>query len=154
LVGLGGGFVSAPLRFDKRETVDVSSGEAPGKSGEEIKVYIQSLAKMVPAEAQSLYAIGRSAIPGEEKGFAYGWITFCLAAVVLVRALGTADPASRQGPDWLHVLISCLAFLIWVYTLGGIFPEFNNAKPFIGILLTVAFTFVVPYLYQLYRDRA
>lgn len=141
--------MSAPLRFTKRETIRVSAGK-----GEEFKVYIESLAKMVPAEAQSLYAIGRSAIPSGEKGFGYGWIGFCLFAVILVRGFGSADPKERQGPDWLHVLISCLAFLIWVYTLGGIFAEFNNAKPFIGILLTAAFTFVVPYLFQLYRDRA
>jgi hypothetical protein len=145
--------VSAPLRFTKRETVEVSSEEAPGRSGEEIKIYIQSLAKMVPAEAQGLYAIGRSAIPQNEKGFAIGWIAFCLLSVILVRAIGTADAKKREGPDWLHVSISCLAFVIWVYTLGGILPDFNAAKPFIGILLTVAFTFVVPYLYQLYRDR-
>jgi hypothetical protein len=145
--------VSAPLRFNKRETAEVSDS-APGRTSEELKVYVQSLAKMVPAEAQSLYAIGRSAIPAEEKGFAYGWIGFCLLAVVIVRGLGTSDPKEGEGPDWLHVSISCLAFLIWVYTLGGIFKDFNDAKPFIGILLTVAFTFVVPYLFQLYRDKA
>lgn len=145
--------MSAPLRFNKRETVKVSDSVST-RASEEVKMYIQSLAKMVPAEAQSLYAIGRSAIPADEKGYTYGWIGFCVVAVILVRGLGTADPKQGQGPDWLHVLISCLAFLIWVYTLGGIFSDFNNAKPFIGILLTVAFTFAVPYLFQLYRDRA
>jgi hypothetical protein len=54
--------LSAPLRFNKRETAEVSDG-APGRTSEELKVYVQSLAKIVPAEAESLYAIGRSAIP-------------------------------------------------------------------------------------------
>ena len=48
----------------------------------------------------------------------------------------------------MHVAISSVAFVIWVYSLGGPFAVFNLYVPYIGSLLVLAWTFFVPTFYK------
>ena len=72
----------------------------------------------------------------------------CLIGVIVVRTYGTTDPENNKPPDWVHVTISCVAFVIWVYPLGGPFAEFGLHIPYIGSLLVLAWTFFVPIFYK------
>jgi len=103
---------------------------------------------MVPGEAQSLFALGQNIIPREKRTVLLGWALFCLVVVIIVRVTGTQDRAAGIRPDWWHVLLSSMAFLLWLYTLGVILPQFNQANPYVSILVTAAFTFLVPYFYR------
>lgn len=109
--------------------------------------YLDRLLKMIPAEVVGLYLVGSGFIPQGEGIVLAIWAIVCLAGVVAVRAYGTADPENKKPPDWVHVAISMVAFVIWVYTMGGPFAAFNLYVPYVGSLLVLAWTFFVPIFY-------
>lgn len=114
----------------------------------EFKFYLDRLLKMVPGEVIGLYLIGQGFIPRDQPIVLGVWGLICLAGVVALRAYGTADPVAREAPDWVHVSISSVAFVIWVYTLGEPFATWGLSVPYVGSLLVLAWTFFVPILYR------
>ena len=112
--------------------------------------YLRRMLLMIPAEVVSLYVVGSGLIPsGSSPWWVTGWAVFCLAGVVLIRTLGTRDTAAGTPVDWLHVAISVVAFVIWVFTLGGPFDAWKIQAPsFLGSLLILAWTFAVPLFYK------
>jgi hypothetical protein len=137
--------MSAPFRIRRR---DVGARAVSRGSGEEFKSYLERLVKMIPAEVVGLYLIGSGIIPEGQRVGLLVWSIVCLIAVVVVRAYGTADPEKSQTPQWSTVLISSGAFVIWLYSLGGPFEPFGWHVPYIGSLLVLAWTFIVPILYK------
>lgn len=112
------------------------------------KFYLDRLLKMIPAEVLSLYAVGIGLIPAGKSLVLAIWAAVCLVGVICLRAYGTADPANAKPVDWIHVMISSIAFVIWVYTLGGPFKEYGIHVPYIGSLLVLVWTFFVPIFYK------
>jgi hypothetical protein len=120
---------------------------ARGKD-EDFRKYLDRLFKMIPAEVVGLYLVGSGFIPPEKGTVLAIWAVLCLVGVVVIRAYGTADAENAKPTQWGPVLISSIAFLIWVYTLGGPFVVFNLHVPYIGSLLVLAWTFFVPIFYK------
>jgi hypothetical protein len=110
--------------------------------------YLERLMKMIPAEVISLYLVGSGLIPKDQNVTLLIWFIVCLAGVIILRAYGTSDSRSKLPPDWIHVSISTIAFLIWVYSLGGPFAAYNLYVPYVGSLLVLAWTFFVPIFYK------
>ena len=139
--------MSAPFRIQRPDS-DVVRAAAVASPQDDFKFYLDRLMKMIPAEVVSLYLIGNGFIPaGQSVGLAV-WALVCLAGVLALRAYGTADPEANKSPDWVHVVISAVAFVIWVYTLGGPFAAANIYEPYVGSLLVLAWTFFVPLFYK------
>ena len=137
--------MSAPFRIRRRDvgTRAVSRGKEEG-----LKDYLERLMKMIPAEVVGLYLIGSGIIPESQRVGLLVWSIFCLICVVVIRALGTADPEKNQTPQWSAVFISSGAFVIWLYSLGGVFELYDLHVPYIGSLLVLAWTFFVPIIYK------
>ena len=113
--------------------------------------YLDRLIKMIPAEVIGLYLVGKGIIPADQTIPLLIWILICLIAVVAVRIYGTNDPNAVHHIDWPHVAISAVAFLIWVYTIGGIgglFVDFSQKYPYVGSLMVLVWTFFVPLFYR------
>lgn len=140
--------MAAPFRIVRPKALVGAAANAPAK--DDLSTYLKRLLLMIPAEVISLYLVGAGLIPGDvSPWYITGWSIFCLAGVILVRALGTQDKAAKLDVDWIHVVISVVAFAIWIFTLGGPFAAWNLHVPlFIGSLLVLAWTFVVPFLYK------
>jgi hypothetical protein len=134
--------MSAPLRI-RRTAVKSASGSSDG-----IKLYLDRLLKLIPTEVVSLYMVGTGMIPPKSIEVLLLWPMICLIGVVVVRRFGTSDPAQGVPPDWVHVGISSVAFMIWTYSLGGPFAYYGLHIPYIGSLLIMTFTFFVPYVYK------
>jgi hypothetical protein len=115
---------------------------------EQFRSYLDRLMRMIPGEVVGLYLVGRGMIPADEPvSWLAGWTAVCFVALFAVRLYGTSDPQADKGPQWASVLISAVAYLIWVYTLGGpLVADFY--KPFVGSLLVLAWTFFVPLFYK------
>jgi hypothetical protein len=115
--------------------------------GDEFKAYLERLLKMIPGEVVGLYLIGNGFIPADKATVSAIWAGFCLLVVLIVRKYGTSD-----GPDkpWqkFPVLVSMVAFAIWVYSLGGPFVKFNLYIPYLGSLLVLAWSFLIPIFYE------
>ena len=124
---------------------------AEDSGNEQLKAYFERLYKLIPGEIMGLYTVGAGVIPKEYPWMLVGWFIFSILALILIRRRATADPEAGLGPQNPAVMISLVSFVIWVYTLGGPFevvPYHDLHVPFIGSLLVLAWTFVVPYFYQ------
>ena len=137
--------MAAPFRIRRPDT---GVKAVALERGDSFKFYLDRLLKMIPAEVVSLYLVGSGVIPTEQSVALAIWTAVCLIGVVLIRAYGTADPADSKPTDWVHVAISSIAFVIWVYSLGGPFEAFGVYVPYIGSLLVLVWTFFVPIFYK------
>jgi len=137
--------MTAPFRI-RRPDEGVKAVSRGGD--EEFKFYLDRLLKMIPGEVVGLYLVGSGFIPRDQRILMVIWAVVCLIGVILIRVYGTAEPERNKPPQWGPVMISSVAFLIWVYTLGGPFAAFNLAVPYIGSLLVLAWTFFVPIFYK------
>lgn len=142
--------MSAPIRITQPSvsvTAEVA-GVPPGAPGTDFQGYLDRLMKMIPGEAVGLYLVGSGFIPATQSLVLLIWSIICLAGVIAIKAYGTADRANQIPPDWIHVAISSVAFVIWVYSIGGPFAAYGIATPYIGSLLVLAWTFFVPIFYK------
>ena len=137
--------MSAPYRIRRPEAQlrAVSIGRDEG-----FRFYLDRLVKMIPADITSLYVVGDALIPLDEPFAMTVWAVLCLGGLILLRAYGTADPETNEPTDWIHVAISSVAFLIWVYSLGGPFEAFNLHVPYAGSLLVLVWTIFLPLFYK------
>jgi hypothetical protein len=115
-------------------------------SGGQVAEYTDRLMKLIPTEVVTIYLAGYNVIPAEDQVTGIIWACFCLVGVVIVRWLGTREPGS--GPQLGVIAISAIAFLIWVYSMGGPFVHFGLYVPYIGTLLILGWTFLTPILYR------
>lgn len=139
--------MSAPLRIIRP---DSSSGLRSSVSEKEegLKSYLERLVKMIPGEVVGFYLIGRGEIADNQAVELVIWALIGLVAVIVVKAWGTSDKANDVQPDWIHVTISSIAFVIWTYTLGGPFLAYGIYVPSIGSLLVLTWTFFIPIFYK------
>ena len=76
------------------------------------------------------------------------WSLVCLAAIIIIRVYGTADPQKSKAPSWVQVAISAAAYILWIYSLGDVFKFYNLYVPYIGFLLILVWSFFVPLIYK------
>lgn len=137
---------SAPYRILRPKKTAVA---ADGANADFFKQYLDRLMKMIPGEVVGLYLVGSGFVPQDQPVALIGWSVLCLVAVIALRLYGTTNLARDQRPDIAHTIISCCAFTIWVYTLGGPFKQpYDLHRPWIGSLSVLAFMFFAPLLYK------
>lgn len=134
--------MSAPFRITQKSVRGVAK-----RPGGEFKDYLERLVKLIPSEVISLYLVGKGIIEGEG-GLLLIWTVFCLIGVMLIRVYGTADPEKNLKPQLSAVFVSCVSYLIWVYSMGDIFAIYRIYLPKLGSLLVLGWTFVIPYIYK------
>lgn len=107
--------------------------------------YSERLIKFIPAEILAGYVfVGSHVFHFKSfKGqviFVVSLIAVCLAAIPIhYRVL-----RPRAKKIWKHALISCLAFLVWAYAMGGPLAVLGWHHPAIAGLIMVTFTFFAP----------
>lgn len=111
-------------------------------------LYKDRLIKLIPGEVVALYLVGQGIIPQEGTWVQFVWIVICLVGLIMFRIQGTRDPVQNQSPQIPSVIIASLAFLIWVYTLGGPFASIGIHIPYVGSLLVLIWTFFIPLVYK------
>ena len=115
---------------------------------DDLKTYMERLVKLIPSEVVGIYLIGFGIIPKAESIALVIWTLVCLGLVIIARAYATRDQANNKPTQWLAVIISSMSFVIWVYTLGHAFVPFNMWIPWIGSLIVLVWTFIIPYFYK------
>jgi hypothetical protein len=136
--------VKAPFRV-----MQPSAGfQKVAADGQPTREYFERLMKMIPAEVVGLYIVGNGLIPKERPVVLAAWTALGLFGVVAIRAWGTSDKDRKLGPQWPAVAISSVAYVIWVYSMGGAFAAYGIAEPYLGSLLVLGWTFFVPIFYK------
>lgn len=95
------------------------------------------------------YPAGANVIPTDKPVFLVAWSVVCLVAVIVIRIYATREKHRRKGPQWVSIVLSAIAFLIWLYALGGPFALLGEFyQPFVGTLLVFSWTLFVPAAYK------
>jgi len=113
------------LRIDRAR-----SANAPGD-------ILSRIAKLAPGEVIGLYLLGRGVADPAWLGW---WSMVCAALAIVFRVWATKS-------QWASVLISVLAFGLWVLALGDPLLSFQLDGR-IASLAILVFTFVVPIFYK------
>jgi uncharacterized membrane protein HdeD (DUF308 family) len=112
--------------------------------------YITKLLKLIPADVIAVYLTGLALIPtslpDNQKIVPMVWLGICFIFVIIVRYLVTKD--KDTPPNWMIIAISAVSFLIWSYSMGGPWATYNLYIAYIGGLLVLGWTFLIPFCFK------
>lgn len=112
----------------------------------EVKVdqdYKSKLLKLIPSEIVAAYLVIEGIIPDERKYI--GTLALSLILLILVPLyLKQVYNVRRFGQ---HVFVM-IAFMIWIYSLGGPFKYWNVWEAWIGSSLLILYTLTIPLFYR------
>lgn len=126
---------------DRKFSFDSSSN-----THEQTKAYLDRLVRLIPSEIIALYSTGIAVIPINDFIVRLVWSVFCFFSVILVRIIGAKS--SKGKTQYITVIVSTISFVIWIYNGQGIFVDLGLYVNYIGALLMLAWTFLVPFFYQ------
>lgn len=111
-----------------------------------LDTYTDKLIKYIPADVVAAWTAASgviASIAAETQALVF-WIAFVigLVATVLWTLRQTSMPA--KPPAYTQTAISTIAFVIWVYALGGPFTSIGLYSPPVGSLFLIGYTLLVP----------
>jgi len=105
--------------------------------------YKNKLLKLIPSEIVAAYVVIEGIIPDDRK--LIGTIAVSLVLLILIPLyLKKIYKVQRFGQ---HVFVM-IAFIIWIYTLGGPFKHWNLWEAWIGSAVLILYTLLIPLVYQ------
>ena len=112
------------------------------------RAYFGRLIKMIPAEVLALYVAIAPLAAKEHVALQIAIPAVCLGLVILSRIFGTRRATDNVSIDPWTVVISSVAFLIWVYALGGPFTTLGAYNAVVACILVTVYTTAVPMIYR------
>ncbi len=112
----------------------------------EVKVnqdYKSKLLKLIPSEIVAAYMVIEAIIPDNRKYIG----TLVISVILLIMVplyLKQVYKVKRFGQH-IYVMI---AFVIWIYSLGGPFKHWNLWEAWIGSSLLILYTLCIPLFYR------
>lgn len=126
-----------------------SSADVNGPIGD----FFERLVQLIPGEVTAFYVVGAGFIDETSIGEHFAWTILSLVLLFLLRGWATRDKV--KGVQWKAVTISAIAFLIWLYAIGGPFkaaqlhwPDVQIHVPRWGSLAVIAWSTFIPLVYQ------
>jgi hypothetical protein len=114
----------------------VGAGASPREDA-----YVDRLLKYMPAESVAFYlgvdGVLRSANPASP---AWLWGAFATGLIGTWLYLWRLQGVRKVG----QLIVSTLAFAVWVFAIGGPFRQLSWYAPFMGSAAVMVFTFIVP----------
>ena len=110
---------------------------------------LDQIKEMIPGESAAIYVGGLGVIPSDQAGAAIVWALIGLIITLIVKAQQT-DPrtgaqVSVQNLEWNQIIVSVIAFIVWVYALGGgPFEVLGLYVPWVATLLVLGYTYAMP----------
>jgi len=113
-------------------------------AGVELDTYFDRLIKYVPAEIIGAWVAVTGLIATEEEtNAALGWIVFGIGVIMTAAWIWKRTQVKDLPPAVAQIVISTLAFCVWVFALGGIpFKNLAFYKPLYGSLILILFSLV------------
>lgn len=126
--------------------VELTGSRRSGLAGDD---YVTRVAKFVPSEVLAAYVAMMGIVVAMDKTDTWrtplAWGTFGLCMIFTPLYLSRFKAISTRQKV-LHITLSCLAFTLWSYALGGPFEIAGIYRANIGSLLLIAFTLVSGWL--------
>ena len=112
----------------------------------QVDTYFDRVVKYIPADIVSAWVAVTGLIGGRTDISVDSilWIAFVLGIIITAAWMWrqTSEP-ERETAAVTQILISTVAFVIWVFALGGPFANLGFYKPVYGSLLLILYTLIV-----------
>lgn len=111
---------------------------------------VDRMVKYVPADAIALWALVESIIAAATGGAigAAQWVVFVIITILTPLWTWKQTTEPNKKPAWTQIVISILAFIVWVFAIGGPFKTLAWYQQWYGTLVaaicTAIFGFIVP----------
>jgi hypothetical protein len=110
---------------------------------------LDQIKEMIPGESAAIYIGGLGVIPSDKAVAAVIWALIGLVITLIVKAQQvdprTGDQVSVQNLEWNQIIVSVIAFIVWVYALGGgPFEALGLYVPWVATLLVLGYTYAMP----------
>lgn len=103
--------------------------------------YVSRLLKYIPTEVIVLYLTLSSLLRSvEQSSVAWGWLIFFFGLAATPLYLWRLQHVRKA----LQLIISTIAFAVWVFAMGGPFANLAWYAPFYGGVLLCVYTFLIP----------
>lgn len=133
---------------NNQATLDAAGGAS--STYDQVSGYLDRLMKLIPGEAVGLYLLGSGIIQSMTHTAIWltVWSIVGVVAAVFFRWLTTRDPTAHLPAQWGAIATSSIAYVIWVYCIGGgPFAAVHWYIPQLGSLLVIVFMTFAPALY-------
>lgn len=98
--------------------------------------YMSRLLKNIPSEIVGVYIAASGVIPADQKG---GWMLWAVFAICLV-CIPLWLYFMQEVKSWLQIILTLIAFIIWIMTLGGPFLALWPQVTLAGSILLILYT--------------
>lgn len=124
------------LGFGPASEVGLTSGESPP--------YMESLAKLFPAEGAALGALAAGF--AEDKLWLSIILTIAIAGLVFVLRVFATQPANGGKTDWIAVIIATISFFLFALSIRAFGTFLGGAEAHSGLMAVIAgiWTALVP----------
>ena len=107
-------------------------------------IYQEKLLKLIPSEIVAAYLALQGIVPEEHSKWGLLFIS-----IILLILTPFYLKKFQNVTHWLQLTITTLSFIIWIYTLGGPFELWGLYIPWIGSIVMVIWTLIVPLLIEM-----
>jgi hypothetical protein len=107
--------------------------------------YSSKLMKYIPAETVAGFVTLNgllSAVPGVTLGFL--WFVFVTLVLLTMGYAWRSTQYKPLPPAYLQIAIMTVAFVVWVFSIGGPFTYFAWYKEYYGATILILYTIFIP----------
>ena len=110
---------------------------------------LDKIKELIPGESTAIYLGGLGVIPQDQAVAAVVWALIGLVITLIIKSQQT-DPrtgtqVSVQNLEWNQIIVSIIAFVVWIYALGGgPFAALGLYVPWVAPLLVLGYTYAMP----------
>jgi hypothetical protein len=107
--------------------------------------YKDRLLKLIPSEIVAAYLVIEGMIPsGETHAPLVSLIAVLVLLILIPFYLNKTMNVKRTG----QIILTMVSFIIWIYSLGGPFALYGVHIGYVGSVLLVLWTLVIPLMYR------
>lgn len=103
--------------------------------------YLDKLLKLIPSEIVAGYI----AIYGITQSHAKAETILLVSSIALLILIPFILRFLQNVTKWGQIVFSIIAFVIWIYSLGGPFEHYGIHDPVIGSVIIIFYTFLIPF---------
>jgi hypothetical protein len=103
--------------------------------------YLDKLLKIIPSEVVAGYIAIIAIIQGHPKEETY----LLVSSIALLIFIPLILRILQNVTNWFHIIVSMMAYVIWVYALGGPFVSWGLHDPILASVIIILYTFLIPF---------
>ncbi len=123
----------------------------PPDAGKQLEDWIEKISKVIPSGITALYLGIVNIIPEDQT---IGYVILLILGLAGTIYLVATNSRHTEGDDktypvdWVHVGLSCFAFISWAYALGQPAKVWGIFQAWIALLVLAIANFLLTYVYK------